>query len=182
VHLFVPLGWNRHKFAVGVAPADVGSHDRRQRAGVMQLVAAAFDPAFVGEVAQHLPERCALGVLQAEGARDLARADLAALGADKGEKLFRAGQGRAGFGLLSGQEAIDEKGSRRQRSDGRNIGIAPPGCHPFDGSRLEPSDSRGRRRGRLRLADFAGALSGLLAHHLRREAAGACKSGRTSRM
>ena len=45
-----------------------------------------FDAAFVGELAQHALERGAVGVLQAEGAGDLARADLAGLLADEGER------------------------------------------------------------------------------------------------
>ena len=59
----------------------------------MQLLAAALDAAFVGELAQHALERGAVGVLQAEGARDLARADLAGLLADEGEQFVLGGEG-----------------------------------------------------------------------------------------
>ena len=73
---------------------DVGEHDVRQRAGLMQLLAAALDAAFVGELAQHLLEPRAVGILEAEGAGDLARADLAGLLADEGaaDRLWRGGR------------------------------------------------------------------------------------------
>ena len=77
VRLFVPFGRPRQKFAVAVAAGDVGEHDRRQRAGVVQPFAPAVDVAFVGKFAQHAFERGAVGILGAEGARDFARADLA---------------------------------------------------------------------------------------------------------
>ncbi len=73
VRLFVPFGRPRQKFAVAVAAGDVGEHDGRQRAGVMQPLAPAVDLTFVGEFAQHAVERGAVGILGAEGARDLAR-------------------------------------------------------------------------------------------------------------
>ena len=75
----VPFGRQRDQLAVGVARGDVGDHDLGQGPGMMQLLAAALDAAFVGELAQHVLERGAVGVLHAEGARDLARADLAGL-------------------------------------------------------------------------------------------------------
>ena len=49
------------------------------RPAVAALAAALGDRAFVGELAQHALERGAVGVLQAEGARDLALADFAGL-------------------------------------------------------------------------------------------------------
>ena len=64
----------------------------------MQFLAAALDHAFVGELAQHVLERGAVGVLQAEGAGDLAGADLAGLLADEGEKVVFGGEGRFGMG------------------------------------------------------------------------------------
>src|SRR5262249_30358330 len=73
----VPLGGKRDQLAIGIARGDVGDHNRGQGPGVMQLLAAALDAAFVGELAQHALERGAVGVLQAEGAGDLAGADLA---------------------------------------------------------------------------------------------------------
>ena len=53
VRLLVPFGRNGDQFAVAVALGDVGQDDLRQRAGLMQLLAAAFDAAFVGQFAQH---------------------------------------------------------------------------------------------------------------------------------
>jgi len=65
---------------------------------MMQLLAAALDQALVGEFAQHALERGAIGVLEAERARDLAGADLAGLLADEGEEVVSGGEGRFGMG------------------------------------------------------------------------------------
>ena len=53
----------------------------------MQLLALAFDPAFVGELPEHGVQARPVGVLQAEGARQLARADPAVLRRDEGEHV-----------------------------------------------------------------------------------------------
>ena len=71
----------------------VGEQGRGQGAGVMQLLAPLLDQALVGEVAQHALELGARGVLQAEGAGDLAGADLAGAVPDEGEEV---GLGRKG--------------------------------------------------------------------------------------
>ncbi len=52
-----------------------------------------LDMAFVGEVAQHLLERGAVGILEAEGAGDFAGADLAGFLADEGKQVFLGGEG-----------------------------------------------------------------------------------------
>src|SRR5262249_6107079 len=83
----VPLGGKRDQLAIGIARGDVADHDRGQGPGVMQLLAAALDAVFVGEIAQHALERGAVGVLQAEGTGDLAGADLAGLLPDEGEEV-----------------------------------------------------------------------------------------------
>ena len=83
-----------------VARGDVGEHGRGQRAGVMQLLAALLDRAFVGEFAQHALELGAHGVLEAEGAGDLAGADFAGLLADEGENVSLGGEGGCSFGLF----------------------------------------------------------------------------------
>ena len=93
VGFLVPFGRARQQFAVAVAAGDVGEHDRRQGAGVMQPLAALLDVSVVGEFAQHALERRAVGILGAEGARDLARADLAGVLANEGEKLLARGEG-----------------------------------------------------------------------------------------
>src|SRR5262249_15393757 len=93
----VPLGGQRDQLAVGIARGDVGDHDWGQGPGVMQLLAAALDAAFVGKLAQHALERGAVGVLQAEGAGDLAGADLAGLLPDEGEEVVFGGEGREGW-------------------------------------------------------------------------------------
>ena len=80
------------------------STTRGQGAGVMQLLAAALDAAFVGQFAQHALERGAVGVLQPEGAGDLARADLAGLLADEGEDLFLGGEGGGLLGMCLANE------------------------------------------------------------------------------
>ncbi len=52
-----------------------------------------LDMAMVGEVAQHLFEGGAVGILEAEGAGDFAGADLAGFLADEGEQVFLGGEG-----------------------------------------------------------------------------------------
>jgi hypothetical protein len=58
-----------------------------QGAGLVQLLVAALDLAVVGELPEHTLEHSSIGVLQAEGAGDLASADFAGLLADEGEKV-----------------------------------------------------------------------------------------------
>ena len=48
VRLLVPFGRDRDELAIAVARADVGHHDVRQRARMMQLLAPALDLALVG--------------------------------------------------------------------------------------------------------------------------------------
>ena len=93
MRVLVPFGRRGDQFAVGVAAGDVGERDRRQRAGVMQLLALAFDAAFVGQFAQQALELDPAVVLQIEGAGDFAGADLAGLVADEGEDFFLGGEG-----------------------------------------------------------------------------------------
>ena len=88
----VPFGRPRQKFAVGIAAGDVGEHNGRQSAGIVQALAQTIDLACVGKLAQHAIERGAVGVLGAKRARDLARANLAAALTDKGDKLLAGGQ------------------------------------------------------------------------------------------
>ena len=90
----VPFGRQRDQLPVAVAGGDVGEHHVGQRPGVMQLLAAALDAALVGQLPQHALERGAVGVLQAEGARELARADLSGLLADEGDEVVFGGEGR----------------------------------------------------------------------------------------
>ena len=91
VRVLVPFRRPRQKFAVGVAAGDVGEHHRGQGAAMMHALAAVLDLTLVGEFAQHVPQRRPVGVLGAEGAGDLAGADLAAMFANEGEK-FLAGR------------------------------------------------------------------------------------------
>ena len=80
------------EFAVAVARDDVGECDRGQGARLVQLLAAFLDRAFVGQVAQQRFSSRAIGVLQTEGAGDLARADFAGCVADEGEELLAGGK------------------------------------------------------------------------------------------
>ena len=59
----------------------------------MQPLAAPIDVAVIGKLAQHAFERRPVGILGAERARDLARAHLAGVLADEGEKLLARGEG-----------------------------------------------------------------------------------------
>jgi hypothetical protein len=89
----------------------------RQGAGMMQFLAATLDAAGVGQLAQHALELGAVGILHAEGARDLAGADLAALRADEGEDVVFAGEGRLGVGTFH------EKWFREKSSLASNLGM-----------------------------------------------------------
>ena len=90
--VFIPFGGDGDQFAVAVARGDVGEHHMGQGAALVQLLAAALDLAFVGELAQHALELDAVGILHAEGARDFAGADLAGLLADEGEEVVFGGK------------------------------------------------------------------------------------------
>ena len=83
MRVLVPFGRPRQQFAVAVAAGDVGEDDGRQRAGVVQALSALLDVPAVGEFAQHLFERGAVGILGAECAGNLARADLAGMLTDE---------------------------------------------------------------------------------------------------
>ena len=98
VGFLVPFGRDGDQFAVAVAAGDVGHQDVRQRAGPMQLLAPLFDHAVVGELTQHALERGAVGVLEAEGARDLAGADFAGLPADERNDVVFGREVRFGGG------------------------------------------------------------------------------------
>src|SRR5580704_2782171 len=88
----VPFGRPRQKLAVGIAAGDVGEYNGRQGAWIVQAFAQTIDLSGVGKLAQHAIEGGAVGVLGAKRARDLARANLAAALADKGDKLLAGGQ------------------------------------------------------------------------------------------
>ena len=120
-----------------------------KRAGVMQPFAPPLDMAFIGEFAQHAIERGAVGILGAEGARDLARADLAAALADEGEKLLARGQGVAFHGPLIGR-VLGRVGGQDSRQ-GRRVGLFGSLCglawgfagrRPFGGARGRPFAGR----------------------------------------
>ena len=82
---------------------------------MVELLAVLLDVAFVGEVAQHLFEGGAVGILEAEGARDFAGADLAGFLADEGEQVFLRGEGvRMGLG---NQTFIREQENRSAGSE-----------------------------------------------------------------
>jgi hypothetical protein len=89
----VPFGGDPDQLAIGIAPGDVGEDDARQRAGVVELLAALLDAAFVGEVAQHGLERGTVCILEPEGTGDLTGADVAGFLADEGKHVFFAGKG-----------------------------------------------------------------------------------------
>ena len=52
MRVFVPFVRRGDEIAIGVTGRDIGEHGRGQRAGMVQLLAALFDGAFVGELAQ----------------------------------------------------------------------------------------------------------------------------------
>ena len=85
----------------------------------MQLLAPPIDRSFFGEVAEHLAQRSAIRVLQAESARDLAHAGLALVRADESDDLF-AGRKADRAVLLGGLLQDDAKvgTGRRDRQPG----------------------------------------------------------------
>ena len=85
----VPFGRNGEQFAVAVATRDIGQQGCGQGFGLADFLAALLDDAFVRELAQQLLQRGAVGVLEAELARDLTRADLAGVGANEGDDGVR---------------------------------------------------------------------------------------------
>ncbi len=99
--VLVPFVRSGNEVAVAVARRHIGEHGRGQDAGMVQLLAALLDRAFVGELAQQALEVGAQCVFQAEGARDFAGADFAGLVSDEGEDVGLGGKGgcflRCGF-------------------------------------------------------------------------------------
>src|SRR6267142_517166 len=75
-----------------VARGDVGHDDIWQRAGAVQLLARPRNLTAFRQLLQRASERSTVGALEAEGARNLARADLSGLAGDEGEDLIPGGQ------------------------------------------------------------------------------------------
>ena len=95
----VPLGRRGDKLAVAVAAGDVGEEDGRQPVRLVQRLAAAVDGALGFEIAEHLLQPDAVAAADAEGARDLALADLAGGAGDIGGDLVLGGEGPRGVGI-----------------------------------------------------------------------------------
>jgi len=88
VRFLVPFLRGCDQVSVLIAACDIRHHHRRKHARMVQLLAPALDLALIGKPAEHALERGAIIVFQAEGARDLARADLPGLAADEGEDVL----------------------------------------------------------------------------------------------
>ena len=93
----VPFGGRCDQLAVGVTGRDVGQQGCRQLGGLGDLLALFLDGALVGEVAQNALQLGAVGVLQAELARDFPGADLAGIRADKSDDGVPARKAMVGF-------------------------------------------------------------------------------------
>ncbi len=89
--VLVPLDRRRDQLAVGVAPDDVDQRHGGQGAGLGEALAALLYRAVRREFAQEPLQLDLVGALDAEGARDLALADLAGL-AGLAHRLFFARQ------------------------------------------------------------------------------------------
>ena len=83
----VPFVGCGNQVAVAVTSDDVGEDRRRERARVVQGLAAPLQRAVVGKFAKRALERGAVGILQAEGAGDLADTDWPFLRGDEGQQL-----------------------------------------------------------------------------------------------
>ena len=140
VVLAVPLGGRGEQFAVGVAPGDVGHHGRGQGGRLEDLAAALGDRAVVGEFAQDLLQRDAVGVLQAELARDFAGADVAGIRANEGD------DGVPAWKTIVGLLAHLSPGLARALFRGR-FGCGRLGCRGLGGG----SDRRARLADGVRL-------------------------------
>ena len=79
---------------VGIVGGDVGHHGRRQMRRLRDLLSLLLDRAFLGEVAQNPLQLGAVGVLQAELARNFPGADLAGICSDKGDDGVPRRKGR----------------------------------------------------------------------------------------
>src|SRR6266540_6847060 len=62
VRLLVPLGRQRDQLAVAITFERLGENRRRKVTRPMQLLTATLDLSFIGEVAQHMLERRAIGI------------------------------------------------------------------------------------------------------------------------
>jgi hypothetical protein len=85
VLFLIPFGGRRDQLAVVVASGDVGHHGRRQGGRLLDLLAAFFDRALIGQFAQNALQLDAVGVFQAELARDLAGSDVPRTRTNKGD-------------------------------------------------------------------------------------------------
>ena len=81
----VPFGRRCDQLAVGIAAGDVGHHGGGQACGLADLLAVLDDRAGLGEVAQQALQLGAVGILQAELARDFPGAGFAGIRANEGD-------------------------------------------------------------------------------------------------
>ncbi len=86
---FVPIGRDGDEFAIGRAARDVGEDDGRHLARLVNTAATAVDRALILELAEHrLEGDLRRPAADAEGAADIALADLAGLLSDEGRDLL----------------------------------------------------------------------------------------------
>jgi hypothetical protein len=88
VRFLVPFLRDCNQVSVLIAACDIRHHHRRKRARMVEFLAPPLHHALISKVAEHALERGAVIILQAKRAGDLARADLARLAIDEGEKVF----------------------------------------------------------------------------------------------
>src|SRR6185437_3341293 len=81
----VPFGGSGDQLAIGVAAGDVGEQRRRQRGGLDNLLAVLLDRVLIDKIAQDALELGAVGILQAELARDFLGSDLSGVSADESD-------------------------------------------------------------------------------------------------
>ncbi len=99
--VLLPLGGRGDQVAVAVAGDDVGKHDLRQRAFLVQACSRALDLAVDFQFFQDFFQKDLVVAANAEGAGDLALADLCgrrlprrrALAGDKGENVLAGRHG-----------------------------------------------------------------------------------------
>ena len=92
VGFLVPLRLDCNHLTIAVSCDDVGENHGRQFAGTVQLLAPALQVTVLGKLAKHVLEVDALVSGNAEGARDLALADLAGTSPDEGQEFRFAGK------------------------------------------------------------------------------------------
>src|SRR5262249_28611141 len=81
----VPFRRRRNQLAIGISASNISQDGRGKGCGLGNCLAAFDDPALVGKLAQQALQLCAVGVLQAELARDFLCPDVSGIPSDESD-------------------------------------------------------------------------------------------------